>query len=193
MAKVYPKAPTFSPHVTSKRESFTVWMKSLVYQTNGCTVYNTNGDIVYRVDNYDKKGSNEVHLMDLRGKVLFTIRRKKLLAFGSWDGYRCSDSYINEEKPWFQVKKCYRMLMGDDLGCRVTVGCDKFRIVRLAGKTAFRIVNVDGDIVAEAKRKQSSSGVLLGDDVLALVVEPHMNHSLMIALLIVYGLIRRRM
>jgi hypothetical protein len=76
MAKVYPQVPSFSPHMTSKRESFTVWMKSLVYQTNGCTVYNTNGDIVYRVDNYDKKGSNEVHLMDLRGKVLFTIRRK---------------------------------------------------------------------------------------------------------------------
>lgn len=76
MAKVYPQAPTFSPHVTSKRESFTVWMKSLVYQTNGCTVYNTNGDIVYRVDNYDKKGRNEVYLMDLQGKVLFTIRRK---------------------------------------------------------------------------------------------------------------------
>jgi hypothetical protein len=45
----------------------------------------------------------------------------------------------------------------------------------------------------QAKPKQSSSGVLLGDDVLALVVEPHMDHSLMIALLIVYGLIRRRM
>lgn len=80
---------------------------------------------------------------------MFVIVLQKLLAFGGWDGYRCSDSYINEEKPWFQVKKCYRMLMGDDLGCRVTVGCDKFGIVRLAGKTAFRIVNVDGDIVAE--------------------------------------------
>ncbi|KAG2681223.1 hypothetical protein I3760_11G134100 [Carya illinoinensis] len=197
MAKVYPQVPrSFSPYfMTSKRETFTVWMKSLLYQTNGCTVYNTNGDIVYRVDNYDKKGSNEVHLMDLRGKVLSTIRRKKLLAFGGWDGYRCSGfNTTNEEQPWFQVKKCNRMLMGD-LACQVSVGYDqKYRIVRLAaGKGAFRILNNEGDIVAEAKPKQSSSGVLLGENVLTLVVEPHMDHSLIMALVIVYGLLRRRM
>lgn len=79
---------------------------------------------------------------------MFVIILQKLLAFGGWDGYRCSDSYnINEEKPWFQVKKCYRLF--GDLGCQVTVGCDKYSIVRLAGKTAFRIENIDGDIVAE--------------------------------------------
>lgn len=78
MAKVYPQVPTCSPHITSEREIFTIWMKSLVCHTNGCTVFNTNGDIVYRVENYDKKGSNEVHLMDLRGKVLSTIRGKVL-------------------------------------------------------------------------------------------------------------------
>ncbi|KAF5478290.1 hypothetical protein F2P56_004862 [Juglans regia] len=196
MAKVYPQVPrSFSPYLmTSKRETFTVWMKSLLYQTNGCTVYNTNGDIVYRVDNYDKKGSNEVHLMDFRGQVLSTIRRKKLLAFGGWDGYRCSGSNTNEEQPWFQVKKCNRMLMGD-LACQVSVGYEKYRIVRLmaAGKGAFRIVNNEGDIVAEAKPKQTSSGVLLGENVLTLVVEPHMDHSLIMALVIVYGLLRRRM
>jgi hypothetical protein len=80
--------------------------------------------------------------------LFFVIILQKLLAFGGWDGYRCSDSYINEKKPWFQVKKCYRMLKGD-LGFQVTVGCDKYWIVRLAGKTAFRIVNIEGDIVAE--------------------------------------------
>lgn len=81
MAKVYPQVPrSFSPYQTSKKETFTVWMKSLLYQTYGCTVYNTNGDIVYRVDNYDKKGSNEVHLMDLQGKVLSTIRRKVIIS-----------------------------------------------------------------------------------------------------------------
>ncbi|GMY30282.1 protein LURP-one-related 4-like [Fagus crenata] len=193
MAKVYPQIPsTCSPHITSERETFTIWMKSLVCHTNGCTVYNTNGDIVYRVENYDKKGSKEVHLMDLRGKVLSTIRRKKLLSFRGWDGYRSSGSNINKEKPWFQVKKYYRMLMGD-LACQVIVGYDKYWIVRMTGKAAFRIVNINGDIIAEAKRKQSSSGVLLGDDVLTLVVEPHTDHSLIMALVIVYGLIRRRM
>ncbi|KAL4602784.1 hypothetical protein ACB092_10G078700 [Castanea dentata] len=192
MAKVYPQVPTCSPHITSERGIFTIWMKSLVCHTNGCTVYNTNGDIVYRVENYDKKGSNEVHLMDLRGKVLSTIRQKNLLAFRGWNGYICSSINIKEEKLWFQVKKYYRMLMGD-LACKVTVGYDKYWIVRMTGKVAFRVVNINGDIIAEAKPKQSSSGVRLGDDVLTLLVEPHTDHSLIMALVIVYGLICRKM
>lgn len=77
MAKVYPhKAPSVSPCVTSERETFTIWMKSLVYNTNGCTVYNSEGQIVFRVDNYEEKCSNEVHLMDLEGRVLYTIRKR---------------------------------------------------------------------------------------------------------------------
>lgn len=63
-------------YMTSKREEFTIWMKSLVLQGNGCTVFNENGEIVYRIDNYDKKCNNEVHLMDLGGNVLFTIIRR---------------------------------------------------------------------------------------------------------------------
>lgn len=45
----------------------------------------------------------------------------------------------------------------------------------------------------QAKRKYSSSGVVLGEDVLALEVVPHMDHSLIMAFVVVYGLIRRRM
>lgn len=84
MAKVHPLIPSnnntiiesSSSSSSSPSCSYTVWMKSLVMQGNGCTVYNENGDIVYRVDNYNEKNSNEVYLMDLRGKVLFTILRK---------------------------------------------------------------------------------------------------------------------
>jgi hypothetical protein len=52
---------------------------------------------------------------------------------------------------------------------------------------------IDALDFVQAKRKQSSSGVLLGDDVVALEVVPHIDHSLIIALVIVYGLIQRRM
>lgn len=81
-AAAVPSSSSSSSYVTSRRETFTVWMKSLVMQGNGCTVYNENGEIVYRVDNYDKKCSDEVCLMDLQGKVLFTILRK---VFESWN------------------------------------------------------------------------------------------------------------
>lgn len=78
MAKVYPKTPIVSPFMTAERESFTIWMKSLLWNSKGCTVFDSNGQIVYRVDNYDRKSRDEVYLMDLRGKVLFTIKRKVL-------------------------------------------------------------------------------------------------------------------
>ncbi|KAM1034721.1 hypothetical protein TB2_037520 [Malus domestica] len=201
MAQVCPQAPqilSICPYTnsSSKREPYTIWMKSLVCHTNGCTVYNSNGNIVYRVDNYDKKCSNEVHLMDLQGKVLYTILKKKLQAFERWDGYRTSSSSKeSKEKPWFQVKSYSRMLMGS-IACQITVECDKYWIMKLAGKSGavgFRIVDIDGDIVAEAKQKLSSSGVVLGDDVLTLEVVPHMDHSLIMAIVIVYGLICRKM
>lgn len=60
----------------SKAEAFTIWMKSLIMQGNGLTVFNGNGQIVYRIDNYDERSSREVFLMDLGGKLLFTVRRK---------------------------------------------------------------------------------------------------------------------
>ncbi|KAG7953138.1 hypothetical protein I3843_12G094100 [Carya illinoinensis] len=183
-----------------RHETFTIWMKSLLFHTYGCTVFNSKGEIVYRVDNYETKCSREVHLMDLRGRVLFTICRKKLQVFGGWNGYRwSSSSAINklEEKPWFQVKKYCRLMqiMAGDVACRITAGYDKYMIVRLAaGKSAFRIVGVDGEVVAEAKPKHSCCGVELGEDVLTLeVMSPRLDHSLIMALVIVYGLIQRRL
>ncbi|PIA43250.1 hypothetical protein AQUCO_02000587v1 [Aquilegia coerulea] len=62
-----------SPYITSEREVFTIWMKSILLNGNGCTVFNANGDIIYRIDNYNCKCNREVYLMNLRGSVLFTI------------------------------------------------------------------------------------------------------------------------
>lgn len=193
MAKVYPQEPTSSPCLTSKRETYTLWMKSLVFHSNGCTVYDSSGDIVYRVDNYDRKGKREVNLMDLRGRVLCAIK-KRLLNFGSWDGYRCNGSNCRSmEKPWFQVKRsCLKMIKGK-VACQIKVGCQKYCIVRISGKAAFRIVNIDGHVLAEAKQKYSPSGIALGNDVLTLDVAADTDHSLVMALVTVYGLICGRM
>lgn len=92
MAKVHPlltfnstgdasSSSTSTPnnkYLTSKRETFTIWMKSLVIQGSGCTAFDENGEIVYRVNNYDSKHSSEVYLMDLHGKLLYLpyVRRK---------------------------------------------------------------------------------------------------------------------
>lgn len=78
MAKVHPQAPLASSSyfTASKQETFTIWMKSLVLDGNGCTVFDSKGEIVYRVDNYNSKCRDEVYLMDFKGKVLYTILRK---------------------------------------------------------------------------------------------------------------------
>ncbi|XP_031258333.1 protein LURP-one-related 4-like [Pistacia vera] len=158
MAKVHPLPPVV-PKVSSKRESFTIWMKSLVMQANGCTVYNENGEIVYRVDNYEKKGSNEVYVMDLRGKVLYTILRR-VWFLGRWEGYKGDSSSLNKEKPKFKVTK--KGHVNAEAGC--------YTLEALAGKSAFKIIDCRGGVFAEARRKKSSSRVVLGEDVLSLVV-----------------------
>lgn len=65
-----------SPYVTTEQESFTIWMRSLVYHSKGCTVYDSKGNLIYRVDNYDSKSCGEVYLMDLYGEVLFEFQQK---------------------------------------------------------------------------------------------------------------------
>ncbi|KAB2608573.1 protein LURP-one-related 2-like [Pyrus ussuriensis x Pyrus communis] len=183
-------------YLTSKRETFTIWMKSLVMQGNGCTAFDANGEVVYRIDNYDNKHSNEVYLMDLRGKLLFTVCEKKMCGFRSWKGYE-SNHNIGANKPMFQVRKSCRFVHGSKVSLyKVTMRSvsDCYRLEGSNGKSssAFIVRDNNGGIIAEAKQKQSSSGVVLGDDVMTLFVEAHVDHSFIMALVTVYGLIRHQ-
>ncbi|KAJ6703605.1 BINDING PROTEIN putative-RELATED [Salix viminalis] len=160
MAKVHAlpqvDSSSSSSYISSKPETFTIWMKSLVMQTNGCTVYNENGDVVYRVDNYDKKGSDEVYLMDLRGNVLFTILTRKLFLSRRWRGYK-SDGFLKlrNQKPYFQVQNTE--IFQGNLSCRITVRSREapeschYKLEALAGKLAFKITSSNGEIVAEVR------------------------------------------
>ncbi|KAL9387615.1 hypothetical protein Peur_020739 [Populus x canadensis] len=199
MGKVHPQALVSSDpcYLSSKQESFTVWMKSLVLSGKGCTVFDSDGHVVYRVDNYDSKSSNEVHLMDFEGKVLYTILRKKLKLLGFWEGYRCDGSEIDKTKPGFQVRKTLRLLRGD-APCNITVGLDKnqpcqYKIESWTSKSTYKIVDKCGALIAEVQRKQSACGVVLGEDVMTLVVEPFIDHSLIMGLVVVYSLINSKM
>ena len=59
-----------------KQTVYTVWMKSLVFNGNGCTVYGADGCVAFRVDNYGCRGGREVFFMDCAGKSLIRIQRK---------------------------------------------------------------------------------------------------------------------
>ncbi|KAL3498815.1 hypothetical protein ACH5RR_041547 [Cinchona calisaya] len=204
MAKVYPQEQFSSSSnnnnciASSIRETYTVWLKSLVFHGNGCTIFNSKGEIVFRVDNYQERSCSEVFLMDLNGDVLFSIQRKNIRVFERWNGYKWSDSKANKERPWIQVRKCRRVLGGNMAGYPVALGCDKatgigYSIIGSDGKSEFKIVDSAGRLVAEAKHKRSSRGVSYGDDVLTLVVEPETDQLLIVALMTVHGLINNKL
>ncbi|KAK7860014.1 protein lurp-one-related 4 [Quercus suber] len=125
-------------YITSKREAFTIWMKSLVMQGNGCTVFNENGEIVYRIDNYDKKCSNKLNLESPR---------------------QCFFLQYLERFPKGEVS--YQVTM---LSEKAQASCYMPEIS--TGELAFKITDSMGELVAEARQKHSFSGVGLGHDVL---------------------------
>ena len=65
---------------------------------------------------------------------------------------------------------------------------------RIAPSRGARIVDgATGLAVAEVKRKTTAAGVALGADVLTLAVEPGVDRSIIMGLVLVHGLINRAM
>ncbi|KAI3713391.1 hypothetical protein L1987_71968 [Smallanthus sonchifolius] len=198
MAKIHPGIPSSSSSssCSTERETYTIWMKSLVLNSNGYTVYNSNGEVIFRIDNYDSKRRSEVYLMDLRGNIVCTILRKKILRFGLWDCYNDKDS----SRPWFRVGKTfgfcknnsvYDVLVGTNEG--QSINGSNHRMEGSDHKLEFKIIDGEGRIAAEVKRKQSSSGVVLGEDVLCVTIEPQVDRIFVMALVAVHGLICGKM
>ncbi|GMI91717.1 hypothetical protein like AT3G14260 [Hibiscus trionum] len=202
MSKIHPQAPhvplVSHPFTTSTQETFTIWMKSLILGGKGCTVFDSNGRILYRVDNYNCKCSHEVDLLDLTGKVLFTIRRKKFRLVRFWDRerFRSFNGRVNDEdkNPGFEVRKRCRVLRGGSM-CEVVVWfdkdqpCQRYQIESCPDRSSFKIVDKLDRLITEVKRKQSKCGISLGEDVLTMVVEPQIDHSLIMGLVVAYALI----
>lgn len=184
MSKIHPISP--SSHSSLERETFTIWMKSLVFHGNGCTVYNSRGEVAFRVDNYQKKCSRKVLLMDSSGQVLFSLHTKvrkkkrfisvfiylfiffsiivveqclfssqKLGIFRRWEGFKWTDSERRNARPLFRVRKNIKFL-SKDISCQViNLGFDKnsgnnyYSITGLEGKSALKIVDFSGQLLAE--------------------------------------------
>ncbi|CAM0873140.1 unnamed protein product [Alopecurus aequalis] len=186
-------------HTSEQREVFTIWMKSLVLNGSGCTVFDSDGRIVYRVDNYGSHNSVDVCLMDITGSVVLQVLKR----FGRWDGYRLGNWKTKEPdaprgRPWFTVvsKKwgggpsCE---FRSDRGRAVRYKMDGGRRRQQAARASWIVDAATGVAVAEVKRKLTATGVSLGEDVLTLVVEPNVDHSLIMGLLVVHGLINHSM
>ncbi|KAK7294527.1 hypothetical protein RJT34_17416 [Clitoria ternatea] len=199
MGKVHPQTldSSSTSNFTSKQEIFTLWMKSLVLNGKGCTVFDSNGQIAYRVDNYNCSYRDEVQLMDQNGDVLFTILKRQYKLSRFWDGYRFPATRNDHKGPCFRVSKTHKISRGGST-CEVELGLDKnqpytHKIESSICKSACKISDEFGVLVAELRRKKSRCGVDLGEDVFTVVVEPNIDLSLVMGLFVAYSLINCKM
>lgn len=77
--------------------------------------------------------------------------------FRRWKGYKSNESNSNgdDHKPFFEVRKSCKVI-GKDVSCKVTIKSDNaeasyYRLEGLAGKSALRIIDSEGRLVAEVR------------------------------------------
>ncbi|XP_072975884.1 protein LURP-one-related 8-like [Typha angustifolia] len=162
--------------------SLTVWRKSLLFNCSGFTVFDAKGNLVFRVDNYGSGRKGEVVLMDTAGKPLLTVRRKKLSLNDHWVIYNGEE----DVNPIFSVKRHMNLRQSKTLA-HVTP-CGGGAGYQIEGSYSQRSCVVYDDRrqrVAEIKRKEAAGGVGFGADVFRLVVQPEIDTSIAMAIVIV--------
>jgi len=199
MTKVYPNAAAAAAstdrHLKSDGNAvvLTVWKKSLLFNCDGFTVFDNKGNLVFRVDNYVVGSKGEIVLMDASGSSLLTVRRKRLSFGDNWLVFN-GETTMN---PRFSAKK-HVSLMNSKSIAHVSSGSSgagsssspkKNVIYEIEGSYSQRNVTIYDDKrrrVAEIKRKESvnGSGVTFGLDVFRLIVQPDMDTTVAMALVI---------
>lgn len=174
--------------------TFTVWKRSLFLNGKGFTVFDSSGNLVFRVDDYSCQAKHKLSLMDATGNILLTMRHKRRLSFNQrWDAF--SGDGHGSGKPAFTVITSVLTLFSSKPSARVVISPIKghntkvchYHMKGYLGKPAspFTLFRGSGEIVAQARRKQATSGVMLGDDVLRLVVQHGIDQTFVVGLLII--------
>ncbi|XP_010922827.1 protein LURP-one-related 8 [Elaeis guineensis] len=199
MAKVHPNAA--SPALELPRPAvscrggaagrqeaavLTVWRKSLLFNCSGFTVFDAKGSLVFRVDNYGSGSKGEVLLMDAAGKPLLTIRRKKLSLGDHWLIYNGEET-VN---PGFSVKRHVNFLQSKALAhvtpCGAGAGGAGHEVQGSYSQRSCAVYDERRRPVAEVRRKEAAAGgVAFGADVFRLVVQPDLDVSFAMAIVIV--------
>ncbi|XP_023527057.1 protein LURP-one-related 8 isoform X1 [Cucurbita pepo subsp. pepo] len=184
MTKVFPNGAS-SSSTDATQTVLTVWKKSMLLNCEGFTVFDANGNLAYRVDNYLAGNKAQILLMDAAGNPLFTIRRKRLSLADSWVVYE-GESGVN---PRFSARKQMNLLKSKCLariveGSWSGMGMCTYEIEGCYGKRCCAVYDEKRRIVAEIKRKEATGGMSFGMDVFRLVVQPQIDTTVAMALLV---------
>jgi len=173
--------------------TFTVWKSSLFLNGTGFTVFDSSGNLVFRLDDYSSHSKHQLTLMDAAGNILLTMRRKRLSFNQRWDaftgdGHGCGKAAFSVTKSAFRLcssKPSARVVLNPIKGHNTKL-CDyQMKGSLYKPSSSFTVLGRSGEIVAQATRKQATSEVMLGDDVLNLVVEHGIDETLVMGLLII--------
>jgi uncharacterized protein YxjI len=193
MAKVHPNAADAERRQPPQEDQgepptvLTVWRKSLLFNCHGFTVFDANGDLAFRVDCYAaSRRRAEVVLMDVEGKPLLTVRRKRLSLTDHWVIYD-GDAAVEPTKsrPLLSVRRHVSLgSSGKTLAYVTPLGsaasAAEYVVEGSYGRRACAVRDARGDAVAEVRRKES-----VGDDVFRLVVaDPRLGAPLAMGLVI---------
>ncbi|WVZ98976.1 hypothetical protein U9M48_044343 [Paspalum notatum var. saurae] len=204
-AKVHPNVavlslggqPAAAPAAPADEEpvTLTVWRKSLLFNCRGFTVFDASGNLVYRVDTYASDSLAEVVLMDAAGRPVLTVRRRKFIGLGL--GADQWLVYLGEETrrlpPLYAVKRAAHYMRGGGGGKSMAHVAPCPAGAAGAAKTGGGRLEVEGSYlrrcctvyderrraVAEVRPKEA-----VGSDVFRLVVQPGMEVSLAMAVVL---------
>ncbi|KAI3437455.1 uncharacterized protein J3R85_005201 [Psidium guajava] len=188
----------------------TVWKKSsMSFQgTDGFTVFDQRGGLVFRVDNYSRKGQcahggGGLVLMDGVGNALLTLRPQALSMQCQWHAYK-GENDCAKRTPDLRVFSMRRssLLFHKNSNIEAEVflggGCAKHgRAPDFAIEGSFTrrncvIRSSTGELAAKISRKRANTAVLLGDDVFSLVVQPGFDPELAMAIIVILDRICRK-
>jgi uncharacterized protein YxjI len=217
-AAAAPEPPTPAPEVAEPPALLTVWRKSLLFNCDGFTVFDAKGDLAFRVDCYGGGGASsssssrrrrrraEVVLMDVAGKPLLTVRRKRRLGSLLGDHWVIYDGDAaaaaeGPKKPLLSVRRNVSLRASSSSGgggskktlAHVRPMCSSasppaaaaaeaaasYVVEGSYGRRACAVRDARGDAVAEVRRKES-----VGDDVFRLVADPRLGAPLAMGLVI---------
>lgn len=171
--------------------TLTVWRKSLLFNCRGFTVFDASGNLVYRVDSYASDSRAEVVLMDAAGRPVLTLRRRKLIGLGlgadQWLVYPGEET--RRLPPLYAVKRAAPYMRGVGgksmahvapcSGAAGAVGAGAFEVEGSYLRRCCTVYDERRRAVAEVRPKEA-----VGSDVFRLVVQPGMEVSLTMAVVL---------